>query len=452
MLTGCGAKDSNVLVTEKNGEKTSKIEQEFTLETTDIITSELITSVNTEVEPIITTSETGVSNKLNYANREGVVVTKEQALARISTISFNNVVEDENVIVSDFVNDDDMLIYRNALEDTTLYDIVREGLINSDRVIKFDKGYTVDEVDYITNCVRMDSPRILWYSSEYLYNDDDNGLIYECMPQYYIDLKKDKVSAIKDVQLKTEPVIAQAMTYNTEIERVKYIHDYIIYNTELNEQADYNQSAYSVLVNNEGLCASYTRAFQYYMQELGIPCLEVMGEGAGEPHSWVVLKVGGDWYEMDVMWDDTETAYEFDFDYVYFMGNREMFELNHIIGKEGIDLLPAITGTYYMPLNYEYINGSDNLDFGTSVYDVNIHRSMPVGWCNIEAITDTGIEEKLMVKDWTLSYRYYYIPCISEPAAYYVYDISYDNYYIYNEVTEEVQWFNYETGCWEELK
>lgn len=94
MLTGCNKQDSSVLVTEKNGEKTSKIEQEFTLETADIITSELITSVNMEVEPIITTSETGVSNKLNYANREGVVVTKEQALARISTISFNNVVEE----------------------------------------------------------------------------------------------------------------------------------------------------------------------------------------------------------------------------------------------------------------------------------------------------------------------------------------------------------------------
>lgn len=94
MFTGCNTKDSNVLVTEKNGEKTSKIEQEFTLETEDITTPELTTSVLTETEPIITTSETGVSNKSNYDNREGVVVTKEQALTRISTISFNNVVEE----------------------------------------------------------------------------------------------------------------------------------------------------------------------------------------------------------------------------------------------------------------------------------------------------------------------------------------------------------------------
>lgn len=94
MFTGCNTKDSNVLVTEKNGEKTNKIEQEFTLETEDITTSELATSAPTETVPIITTSETGVSNKSNYDNREGVVVTKEQALTRISTISFNNVVEE----------------------------------------------------------------------------------------------------------------------------------------------------------------------------------------------------------------------------------------------------------------------------------------------------------------------------------------------------------------------
>lgn len=94
MFTGCNTKDSNVFVTEKNGEKPSKIEQEFTLETEDITTSELTTSVLTETELIITTSETGVSNKSTYDNREGVVVTKEQALTRISTISFNNVVEE----------------------------------------------------------------------------------------------------------------------------------------------------------------------------------------------------------------------------------------------------------------------------------------------------------------------------------------------------------------------
>lgn len=94
MLTGCNTKDSNVLVTEKNGEKTTKIEQSLVLETEDITTPELTTSVLTETAPIITTSETGVSNKSNYDNREGVVVTKEQALARISTISFNNVVEE----------------------------------------------------------------------------------------------------------------------------------------------------------------------------------------------------------------------------------------------------------------------------------------------------------------------------------------------------------------------
>lgn len=94
MLTGCNTKDSNVLVTEKNGEKTTKIEQSLVLETEDITTSELATSVPMETEPIITTSETVVSNKVNYANREGVVVTKEQALTRISTISFNNVVEE----------------------------------------------------------------------------------------------------------------------------------------------------------------------------------------------------------------------------------------------------------------------------------------------------------------------------------------------------------------------
>ena len=66
-----------------------------------------------------------------------------------------------------------------------------------------------------------------------------------------------------------------------------------------------NQSAYSAVVNHETVCAGYARAFQFLLQQYGIPCYLCVGY-AGEPHAWNIVCLDGKYYNVDVTWDDTE--------------------------------------------------------------------------------------------------------------------------------------------------
>lgn len=95
-----------------------------------------------------------------------------------------------------------------------------------------------------------------------------------------------------------------------DYEKVLKTHDYII------SEADYNQdyfkgrlndddySAYGVLINKKGVCSSYAKAFQLMASKLNIPCLYVTGRAKGGNHGWNKIMIDGDWYNIDLTWDD----------------------------------------------------------------------------------------------------------------------------------------------------
>ena len=80
---------------------------------------------------------------------------------------------------------------------------------------------------------------------------------------------------------------------------------------------DLSYSAYGALVAdsrgdaNTALCDGYTYAYQYLLQQVGIPVVRVTGQAGKsaddlQPHSWTVISLDGEWYETDPTWDDIE--------------------------------------------------------------------------------------------------------------------------------------------------
>ena len=70
-----------------------------------------------------------------------------------------------------------------------------------------------------------------------------------------------------------------------------------------------NDNPYGFLVDGNGICLGYTRTFQLFMDLLGIECITV--EGAAyrdtEDHAWNQVRLDGEWYCVDVTWDDPVT-------------------------------------------------------------------------------------------------------------------------------------------------
>ena len=70
-----------------------------------------------------------------------------------------------------------------------------------------------------------------------------------------------------------------------------------------------NDNPYGFLVDGKGICLGYTTTFQLLMDLLEIPCITVEGSAyhGTEEHAWNQVQLDGEWYCVDVTWDDPST-------------------------------------------------------------------------------------------------------------------------------------------------
>lgn len=82
------------------------------------------------------------------------------------------------------------------------------------------------------------------------------------------------------------------------------------------------------------------KAYMYVMNKLGIECGYVSGVGsnlyASGPHAWNYLKLDGDYYMVDVTWDDPIGATAEYCGYDYFCITTEEILKDHTIDDDSI--------------------------------------------------------------------------------------------------------------------
>lgn len=126
----------------------------------------------------------------------------------------------------------------------------------------------------------------------------------------------------KNLELKevVDRVLATEITPSmSDKEKVKAIHDYLVKNTQydINLASNiYNTSdktsdsymAYGVLVKHLGVCDGYAKAFNMFMDIMGIPSERVVGTSSYNKqlvnHAWNRLYLDGQYLNVDVTWDD----------------------------------------------------------------------------------------------------------------------------------------------------
>ena len=72
-----------------------------------------------------------------------------------------------------------------------------------------------------------------------------------------------------------------------------------------------NDNPYGFLTGKKGICRGYASTFHLLMDLSGIACVTVDGTshaGTAE-HAWNLVMLDGDWYAVDVTWDDPVTSF-----------------------------------------------------------------------------------------------------------------------------------------------
>lgn len=206
-----------------------------------------------------------------------------------------------------------------------------------------EKTVSASDVKTAFEAVIGDHPEMFWletgYSSKYLANG-------QCVE---IDLKyngtaDDLESAKQRFDAAAQNLITGAASLDSNYEKEKYVHDALASAVTYDLTADMNQSAYSALVNGKSVCAGYVRAYQYLLQQLGIPCYYCTGYSGGD-HAWNIVKLEDGYYNVDVTWDDA-AAIRYD----YFNKTDADFASTHV--RQNLSVyLPACNGTAYRQEN-----------------------------------------------------------------------------------------------------
>lgn len=172
------------------------------------------------------------------------------------------------------------------------------------------------------------------FSKKYrLYIDSDE------YPNYFADgfNSREEVEAAL-LQVETIKNRVKSTLQGSDYSKMKALHDWMIDNMEYDLNAPNRASVYGALVEKRGVCESYARTFKYIIDELGIGNVLITGtstnnNGVTEDHMWNYVQLNGNWYAIDVTWDDPIVVgggtLSDDIKHRYFLvGSKDLFK-NH---------------------------------------------------------------------------------------------------------------------------
>jgi hypothetical protein len=138
---------------------------------------------------------------------------------------------------------------------------------------------------------------------------DERELIYSLQRGDEIVIRDDRLQETYDAAKKIiEEVVDEGMT---EYEKEMAIHDYIVLNCEYDYDNYLNgcipmdsYEAYGVLINKTAVCSGYANATAILMNMAGLECKCINGNVSTDGHAWNIIKIDGEYYQLDTTWDD----------------------------------------------------------------------------------------------------------------------------------------------------
>ena len=145
----------------------------------------------------------------------------------------------------------------------------------------------------------------------------------------------DEVSSMNIAAEKAaKEIISQLTPEMDDYEKLKYFHDYLVKSCGTSTADPYSDTIYGALVRKEARCEGYAKAFSYLCNLAGIENMIVTGY-TGVAHMWNMVKLGGNWYHVDVTWDNPDDKLHDEYPdiilYQYFMVTDSVIENNHAI-------------------------------------------------------------------------------------------------------------------------
>ncbi len=188
---------------------------------------------------------------------------------------------------------------------------------------------TADIADF-----RGDNPYYIF--SIWATHDDDNTILvvgYQYTPEGATEKRRQDA----EEQAVVDAAIASCVTDGmSDYEIAKALHDYLTTHNEYDMRLysgnlpALSRTSYGALVDRTSVCSGYALAYQHLMEDAGIPCEYVTGMTTRGSHAWNIVQIDGEWYHVDVTWDDPIPNREGYVRYDYFLKSDYAMSRDHV--------------------------------------------------------------------------------------------------------------------------
>lgn len=204
----------------------------------------------------------------------------------------------------------------------TFYNTVKEAMLRYDSMVEinvpvYDKSiYNLEVVKKIL----QDNPELQGNFSKYDLRIAKTLFKAKLTFSFkYYESKADIEKRELAVKNKVNEIISKVIRKDMkDYEKEAALHDYIINNTKYDSRYDKGNmpkesyTAYGVLLKGTGVCQGYAQAMDRLLTTCGIENMMVTGEGNNGSgwikHAWNIVKIGGQYYQVDTTWDDPVTT------------------------------------------------------------------------------------------------------------------------------------------------
>lgn len=169
---------------------------------------------------------------------------------------------------------------------------------------------SIDKIKSVYEQVVNENPELFFVSGTFYYSYTSSQTVTSVRPYYQLDgkeiepeeLKEEQKTRINEQRGELEAVvneiIAQVDSKWSALEKALFLHDYLA----THAQYDTGSDAYTILTKGTGVCQAYTLAYRLLLNRVRIPSGTVSSESLN--HIWNLLQIDGNWYHVDVTWDD----------------------------------------------------------------------------------------------------------------------------------------------------
>lgn len=202
----------------------------------------------------------------------------------------------------------------HAAENTELEQKIIDACTYGEETSLFGYNLNADKLSSVFYSL-LYSGRLPWYTSnKYTYSYmEDTGLVTDFTPTlmdeatYTRGLYEQKLAEI------LKETVFEGMS---QWQIALSIHDYLIANSAYDETGACEEG-YDLLVRGTSVCNGYAEAYMDLMNLAGVPTVMVTSDEMD--HGWNLVCINGNWYHVDVTWDDPTSNLQGRVEHTYFL-------------------------------------------------------------------------------------------------------------------------------------